>query len=108
MLLFFDPLALLQSAPQSSSHPFDVENVQAISLKRELLRTFSPIQQNIFTHILCIKFERGIVRFKFYKITESKLLKLLVVAPNISFVFPCVLPASANILISGRLKMRSN
>ena len=71
MLLFFDPLALLQSAPQSSSHPFNAENVQAVSLKREILRTFSLIHQNIFTHILYFEFERGLVKSLGAKKTEA-------------------------------------
>ena len=90
MLLFFDPLALLQSAPQSSSHPFNAEIVQAVSSKREILRTFSLIHQNIFTHILYFEFERGLV-----KSLGAKKLKLLHLVT--SYVICLPLRTSANI-----------
>ena len=67
MLLFFDPLALLQSAPQSSSHPFNAENVQAVSSIREILRTFLFIKT--YSHIL---YYVHWVRERNSKITESK------------------------------------
>ena len=66
MLLLFDPLALLQSAPQSS-HPFDAENVQAVSSIREILRTFLFIKT--YSHIL---YYVHWVRERNSKITESK------------------------------------